>query len=208
MFMTKAQNTYLALGDSYTICEGLAYEKTWPYQLSQYLSSEGLETAAPKIIAKTGWRTDELIEATKKELGKDDKFDMVSLLIGVNNEYQGKPFSQYRIELEELLKIAISSCRHKQKGVFMLSIPDYSVTPFAAEKNKTDAFERLKEYNAFAKRLCKKYGVVFYDITDLSNQLSESETYLHTDKLHPNEAQYLEWINSFKVDLFEHISEN
>lgn len=205
--VANAQKTYLALGDSYTICEGLEFEQTWPYHLSQYLSSEGIETSSPKIIAKTGWRTDELIEAIKKELD-DEQFDIVSLLIGVNNEYQGKPFSQYRKELDELLKMAISKSKTKEKGVFMLSIPDYGMTPFAAEKDKTNAIETLKEYNAFARQLCEKYGVPFYNITDISQQLSENESYLHTDKLHPNEAQYLAWLNSFKLELLEHLSGN
>jgi len=200
-----AQNTYLALGDSYTICEGLAYDQSWPYHLSQFLSSEGLETSHPKIIAKTGWRTDELLNAIKEELD-EEQFDIVSLLIGVNNEYQGKDFSKYRTELDELLKMAMSKCKTKNKGVFMLSIPDYGITPFAKEKGKADALENLKEYNAFAKGLCEKYGIVFYDITELSHQLSEQVAYLHTDELHPNEAQYLAWLDTFKTQLFEHLS--
>jgi len=206
--MANAQNTYLALGDSYTICEGLEYEKTWPYHLSQYLSSEGMETSPPKIIAKTGWRTDELIVAIREELDKNDRFNMVSLLIGVNNEFQEKPISQYREDLEDLLKVAISKCKFKENGVFMVSIPDYSVTPFAAEKDKTNAFETLNEYNAYAQQLCKTYGIRFYDITLLSQQLSEGEDYLISDKLHPNEEQYLKWLDTFKIDVYERLSEN
>ncbi len=205
--MANAQQTYLALGDSYTICEGLEYEQTWPYHLSQYLSSKGMETSSPKIIAKTGWRTDELIDAINQELN-EERFDIVSLLIGVNNEYQGKPLSKYKTELKELLDTAISKCKTQNKGVFMVSIPDYGITPFAEEKNKTNAIENLKQYNAYAKQLCENYGIPFYNITELSQELSKSESYLHTDKLHPNEKQYLAWLNSFKQELFEHLSGN
>lgn len=203
--MANAQKTYLALGDSYTICEGLAFEQTWPYHLSQYLSSEGIETSAPKIIAKTGWRTDELIETIKSDL-EDEQFDIVSLLIGVNNEYQGKPLSKYKTELTELLEIAIAKCSTGHKGVFMLSIPDYGVTPFAAKKEKTNAIESLQEYNSFAEQLCKKYGISFYNITDISQNLSENPSFLHSDELHPNEEQYLAWLDSFKLKLLEHLS--
>ena len=206
-FMATAQHTYLALGDSYTICEGLEYEQTWPYHLSEFFSSQGEKTLPPKIIATTGWRTDELIDATKEEL-KDETYDIVSLLIGVNNEYQGKPFSKYEKELRELLEIAISRCKTKHHGVFMLSIPDYGVTPFAVVKGKTNAIETLDKYNAFAQELCKEYGIAFFNITELSQNLSKDEFYLHTDKLHPNEKQYLAWMDSYKKDLFELLFDN
>lgn len=202
--MSTAQKTYLALGDSYTICEGLNYENTWPYHLSSFLTSNGYDVNPPKIIAKTGWRTDELISAAREGLN-DEKFDMVSLLIGVNNEYQGKPFSQYEEELKTLVDIAIEKCKNDAKGVFMLSIPDYGVTPFAIEKNKTEALKTLQNYNAYAKSICETYNIQFYDITELSIQLSKDERFLHTDKLHPNEKQYLEWINTFKSKLLKHL---
>ena len=205
--MTNAQTSYLALGDSYTICEGLEYENTWPYHLSEFFRTRGVETKPPKIIAKTGWRTDELIQAVKKELN-DETFDVVSLLIGVNNEYQGKPFSQYKRELKDLLEIAISKCKNKNKGVFMLSIPDYGVTPFAVEKDKTKAIETLEKYNSFAENLCKEYSIAFFNITELSQNLSKDEFYLHADKLHPNEKQYLEWMDVYKNDLFEILFDN
>lgn len=202
--MSIAQKTYLALGDSYTICEGLDYENTWPYHLSSFLTSNGYEVSPPQIIAKTGWRTDELINATKERLN-EEKFDIVSLLIGVNNEYQGRPFSQYQEELKTLIGIAIDKCKNNAKGVFMLSIPDYGVTPFAVERNKTEAIKTLKIYNAYAKSLCETYNIPFYDITELSITLSKDERFLHTDKLHPNEQQYLEWINAFKFELLKHL---
>jgi lysophospholipase L1-like esterase len=203
--MGNAQKTYLALGDSYTICEGLNYEKTWPYHLSTFLTSNNVQVNPPTIIAKTGWRTDELIEAIDNELD-EEQFNVVSLLIGVNNEYQGKPFSKYQEELKTLIEVAIKRCITGSKGVFMLSIPDYGVTPFAVEKEKTEAIKTLKKYNSYAKKLCKTYNIAFYDITKLSKKLSKNEDYLHDDKLHPNEKQYLAWIDSFKHELLEHLT--
>jgi lysophospholipase L1-like esterase len=203
---TMAQKTYLALGDSYTIGEGLDKEKSWPYQLVDLLQNEDYNFNDPVIIAKTGWRTDELKEAMKEKLNKDDKFDLVSLLIGVNNQYQEKPFKQYKKEFKKLLKKAISKSINKNRGVFVVSIPDYGVTPFAKEKNKTNAIKDLKEYNAYAKQICDEYSVAFYDITALSMQLGKSETMLIEDKLHPNDKQYKAWIDAFFDQLVKQLN--
>lgn len=192
-----AQYSYLALGDSYTIGEGLEIKNSWPFQLQDALNEKGFSIERPEIIAKTGWRTDELIEAIKKQASNNNQFNIVSLLIGVNNQYQGKPISQYKKEFKVLLETAISKCRNNNHGVFVVSIPNYGVTPFAKEKDKTNAIEDLKKYNAFAEKQCYKYDVAFYDITDLSAKLSKSKTMLIDDELHPNAQQYKLWIESF-----------
>ncbi len=196
-----AQKTYLALGDSYTIGEGLDIENSWPYQLQDLLNESEYNIEKPEIIAKTGWRTDELIEAIKKQTKDDKQYDIVSLLIGVNNQYQNKALSQYKKELKKLLEIAISKCKNKNKGVFVVSIPDYGVTPFAQEKNKTNAIADLKNYNAFAKKQCQKHDVAFYDITDLSARLSQADDMLISDRLHPSAEQYKAWVNLFLPQL-------
>jgi len=201
-----AQNTYLALGDSYTIGEGLEIEQSWPYQLVNMLKTEGFDFKDPVIIAKTGWRTDELKKAMRKELKKNEKFDLVSLLIGVNNQYQEKPLRRYKRQFRRLLKKAISRSKHKNKGVFVVSIPDYGVTPFAIEKNKTNAIKDLLKYNSYAKEICKKYNVPFYDITALSMDLGKSETMLIEDKLHPNDKQYKAWIDAFFPQLVKQLN--
>jgi len=200
-----AQQTYLALGDSYTIGEGLDIEDSWPYQLQNLLNKKGFSIEQPKIIAKTGWRTDELIEAIQEQTKDDKQYDIVSLLIGVNNQYQNKPLSQYKKEFQVLLDIAISKCKHKNQGVFVVSIPDYGVTPFAKEKDKTQAIKDLKQYNAFAKTQCQKHDVAFYDITHLSARLSASDDMLISDRLHPNAKQYLAWINVFLPQLVQQL---
>lgn len=200
-----AQHTYLALGDSYTIGEGLDIKQSWPYQLQNLLNEKGFNIKQPKIIAKTGWRTDELIEAIQEQIKDEKQYNMVSLLIGVNNQYQNKPLSQYKKEFKDLLKTAISKCKQDNKGVFVVSIPDYGVTPFAKEKDKTKAIEDLKQYNAFAKTQCQKNDVAFYDITELSAKLSQSKTMLINDHLHPNAEQYKAWTESFLPQLVQQL---
>lgn len=198
-----AQKTYLALGDSYTICEGVELENSWPYYLVEHLNANGHHFSNPTIVAKTGWRTDELQTAIEDQLSDEDQFDLLSLLIGVNNQYQDKPFRKYKREFRKLLKEAIDRSRTGKEGVFVVSIPDYGVTPFAEEKNKTNAIEDLKRYNDFAKDLCDKKDVRFYDITELSQNLSMDNNMLIDDKLHPNQKQYQLWVDSFLDDLLD-----
>jgi len=203
---TMAQKTYLALGDSYTIGEGLKIEKSWPYQLVSLLEAEGFDFKNPMIIAQTGWRTDELDGAMRKQLDKNLKFDLVSLLIGVNNQYQDKPLGKYKREFKKLLKKALSLSKNDNAGVFVVSIPDYGVTPFAEENNKTNAIEDLKKYNAYAKQICNTYQVAFYDITTLSAELGKSKDMLIEDKLHPNAKQYRSWIDVFFPQLVKQVN--
>lgn len=200
-----AQQTYLALGDSYTIGEGLDIEDSWPYQLQDLLNKSEFKIEQPKIIAKTGWRTDELIQAIEEQTKDNKQFNIVSLLIGVNNQYQNKALSQYKKEFNKLLEITISKCKNSNKGVFVVSIPDYGVTPFAKEKDKTNAISDLKQYNAYAKTHCQKHDVAFYDITDLSARLSQSDDMLISDRLHPNAKQYQAWVNSFLPQLLQQL---
>ncbi|WP_247653580.1 SGNH/GDSL hydrolase family protein [Flavobacterium sp. CS20] len=199
--LIMAQQTYLALGDSYTIGEGLKIENSWPYQLQDLLNNNGFNIEQPKIIAKTGWRTDELIRAIQEQKTDEKQYDIVSLLIGVNNQYQNKALSQYKKEFKKLLEIAISKCKSNNQGVFVVSIPDYGVTPFAQEKDKPNAIKELKKYNTIAKKQCQKHDVAFYDITDLSAKLSHSDEMLINDRLHPNDKQYQAWVQSLLPQL-------
>ncbi len=202
---SMAQQSYLALGDSYTICEGLNLEDSWPFQLARQLNEDGFDFDFPRIIAKTGWRTDELLDSIEEKLPEHQKFDLVSLLIGVNNQYQNKSFRKYKREFKKLLKIAIQRSKSGENAVFVVSIPDYGVTPFAEEKEKTNATEDLKKYNDYAKKLCENYGLLFFDITPLSQKISNKEGMLIEDKLHPSQVQYQAWIDSFYNHLLNHL---
>jgi lysophospholipase L1-like esterase len=186
--------TFLALGDSYTIGESVAEEGRWPVQLARALRAEGIAVADPRIIATTGWTTDELqwgIDAAEP-LGT---FDLVSLLIGVNNQYRNRSAVAYREEFHTLLQRAIRYARGRADRVLVLSIPDWGVTPFARD-DKRDAATIGSEIDAFntaAQQVCAKEGVAYVDITPVSRDLGAQPEMIAKDGLHPSAAMYTLW---------------
>ena len=201
------QLTYLALGDSFTIGELVPTVQRWPVQLANSLNEKGLNVTEPIIIARTGWRSDELIEAvtSDKQVG-DNKFDIVSLLIGVNNQYQGKDIKEFPPSFEKLMNIAIKAGKKDNKSVFVLSIPDYSVTPFG----KPDAERISREvaaYNKICEDTCNRFNVPFYDITDISRRASNDLSLLAEDKLHPSGKMYTLWVDKIIEDISERIGQ-
>jgi lysophospholipase L1-like esterase len=178
---------FLALGDSYTIGESVSEEERWPNQLADKLKIE-----RPRIIATTGWRTDDLKGAINSANLKDD-YDLVSLLIGVNNQYQGKSSAQYEIEFEDLLKTAIQLAKGKSKNVFVVSIPDYGFTPFGKPKQETITVQ-LDEFNIINKRIAEKYKIKYFNITGISRKGLEDPTLVAADGLHPSGKMYTQWV--------------
>ena len=191
--MQKGKISFLALGDSYTIGEAVPLDKAWPNQLQQALNKAQVPVSPPQIIAKTGWTTDELLAAID-EKNPQGPFDMVSLLIGVNNQYRGYNFEQYTREFETLLKKAIALAGGKAEHVFVVSIPDYSVTPFAAEKDPPKIAKELVAYNAENQRIAKAYGVEWFNITPISLQAKDDVSLLAEDALHPGAKMYAQWV--------------
>lgn len=187
--------TYLALGDSYTIGAGVEIADRWPVQLAARLTTDSIEVTTPDIVARTGWSTDQLIsaiDAAGPDL--DSTYDMVSLLIGVNNQFRGNPLSQYRKELPELLETAIQYADGNTERVFMLSIPDYGLTPFGQSRNPEQIAAELDIYNAVADSICTAYQVAFYDITEVSRQFGLESDYVAADNLHPSGKMYQAWV--------------
>ncbi|MCS6973603.1 MAG: SGNH/GDSL hydrolase family protein [Cyclobacteriaceae bacterium] len=182
---------FLALGDSYTIGEAVADEERWPVQLAKLLQQKGFDVQPPEIIATTGWRTDQLKEAIMKGTQRNE-YDMVSLLIGVNNQYQGRPVESYRPEFEELLRVAIQLAGGKKERVFVLSIPDYGFTPFGREKQQAIS-AGIDAYNAANKEISDNYGVQYFYITDLTRKGLEDSTLVAPDGLHPSGKMYALW---------------
>ncbi|MDW7694337.1 SGNH/GDSL hydrolase family protein [Flammeovirgaceae bacterium SG7u.111] len=197
---TSSTIKYLALGDSYTIGESVATNERWPVQLSKKLEEEGLKVEPPKIIATTGWTTDELQKAINAEKITND-YDLVSLLIGVNNQYRGYPFEQYEKEFEELLIQSISFTQNRPERVFVVSIPDYGVTPFASARDSQKIALELDNYNEKASEICEKYQVAFYNITPYSRTAKNDEALLASDGLHPSGKMYTGWVNIFWKDV-------
>jgi len=192
MDINQTPKKYLALGDSYTIGESVPANERWPVQLARTWSKNGNALADPTIIATTGWRTDNLKEAIEKANLKNE-YDLVSLLIGVNNQYQGKSAEQYAIEFEDLLNIAIRLAKGKKENVFVVSIPDYGYTPYG-KPNQTTITKELDHFNEINKRITEKAGVSYVNITDISRHGLEQPDLVAGDGLHPSGKMYSLWV--------------
>jgi lysophospholipase L1-like esterase len=190
--------TYLALGDSYTIGEMVGDTERFPVQLSARLNFDSIDIADPLIIAKTGWTTDELLAAIQEKNVKDT-FSIVTLLIGVNNQYRGRDAENYRSELKQLLDIAINYAGGKKEHVFVLSIPDWGVTPFAEGKERSKIAAEIDKYNRVKKEECDKLGVKYYDITEISR--STEPDMIASDGLHPSGKMYKLWVDKIYDDV-------
>lgn len=192
--------TYLALGDSYTIGEKVDQEDRFPNLLTTRLTGLGFEMAPAEFIAQTGWRTDNLQAAIdNKEF--DDTYDLVSLLIGVNNQFQGIPIEQYEIEFLALLEKSIELAGGESDQVIVLSIPDYAFTPFGQMQPNPDTIsQEIDEYNAINRQICLDNEVFYFDFTALSRQGLTDEALIGVDGLHPSGKMYAVWVNSM-VDL-------
>lgn len=188
---------FLALGDSYTIGESVDESSRWPVQLSKMLNSKGFLVKHPVIIAKTGWRTDQLKTAIM-EADMAKEFDLVGLLIGVNNQYQGKSPESYQPEFQELLEIAIAHAGGDASKVFVVSIPDYGYTPFG-EKDQKRISKELDQYNAINKSITEKAGVTYIYITDISRNTADKDL-VAEDGLHPSGKQYRLWVEAMLQD--------
>lgn len=186
--------SYLALGDSYTIGEGVPLNEAWPTQLVQRLKERGHKVAPPRIIARTGWTTRNLITNIESEIDVQRRFDLVSILIGVNNQYQGKLVSEFEVELEEIFRKAINHSKTREKGVFALSIPDYGVTPFGSRNADTIAVQ-IDRYNAIVRRVAEQYNVDFYNITPISREALVNKSLIARDSLHPSGEMYRAWVD-------------
>ena len=203
---SQTKKTYLALGDSYTIGESVKENLRWPNQLSDSLSARGIQFELPKIIARTGWRTDELIAALQTEKGKED-YDLVSLLIGVNNQYQNKDIEVFQKEFAELIKIAIQHSKKGKKSVFVLSIPDYGATPFGQQKNPKKIDKEIQQYNAVCRQICDEHNIPFYEITEISKRAKTDLALVAVDGLHPSGAMYSLWVQKIINGVYQNLSE-
>lgn len=194
--MSDRKLTYLALGDSYTIGEGVDEYDRYPNQLVKRLSKETFfNWNAPKIIAKTGWTVDELNEGINNTDLSDQPFDLVTLLIGVNNQYRGRAVNVYKTEFEAMLKRAIAFAGDKPDHVVVISIPDWGVTPFATSRgtDKVKVAGEIDAYNQAKKEVCENYGVAFIDITEDYREIGAKPEMVVEDNLHPSGLVYTRW---------------
>jgi lysophospholipase L1-like esterase len=183
---------YLALGDSYTIGEGVQEKERYPIQLADSLKKTGVEVSEVKIIARTGWRTDQLRQAIFDDVNLTS-FNLVSLLIGVNNQYQGRDTATYRQEFKGLLQRALELAGNQKKRVFVLSIPDYGVTPFG-QANEAKISREIDIFNRINREITLQAGIAYFDITPISRLAKTQPALLATDRLHPSGKMYKEWV--------------
>ncbi len=186
------QKSYLALGDSYTIGESVGTNDRFPVQTAALLKDSNRLIKPPQIIAQTGWTTTDLLAALQRE-NPPKNFDMVTLLIGVNNQYQGKSIDVYRNEFTTLLVKAIQFARENKDHVVVLSIPDYSVMPFSANLDKQKISREIDAFNAVNKEVTRQMGVTYLDITQISREAATNNALVAGDGLHPSDEQYARW---------------
>ncbi|MCH7400894.1 SGNH/GDSL hydrolase family protein [Belliella kenyensis] len=193
--MDSSKQTYLALGDSYTIGEGVDSKDRYPSQLVTKLASKNVEFDQPIIVATTGWTTDELQKGIEKAQIKGQTYDLVTLLIGVNNQYRGRSVDNFQLEFKALLLDAITFARGNTSNVIVLSIPDWGVTPFAAHKgvDKENVKKEIDAFNIVKKSICLEFGITFLDITAHYRQFGHQSQALVADELHPSYIIYDYW---------------
>lgn len=182
---------YLALGDSYTIGEGVAPDDRWPAVLAERLRADGFDLAPPQIVARTGWTTDEL-DAGIDAAAPSGTFELVTLLIGVNNQYRGRPLDAYRQQVADLLQRAVGFAGGEPGRVVAVSIPDWGVTPFAAGRDRDQIAREIDAFNAVAEAEARRIGARWVDVTPLSRTQGALTV---GDGLHPNAEAYRGWVD-------------
>jgi len=190
----KLTTNYLALGDSYTIGEGVLYELNYPNQLFTKLVADEIPMDSLTIIAQTGWTTEELA-AGIEQANPDSNYCLVSLSIGVNNQFREYAIAAYEVNFEKLLQQAIAFAGGNKNGVFVISIPDYGFSPFGQRRDRAKISRELDEYNAINKRISETYEVKYFDITPISREGLDRPELIAADDLHPSAKQYEEWIS-------------
>lgn len=199
---TAAQNhtplTYLALGDSYTIGEAVPQAKSFPYQLAARLNRHGLDVGEPTIMATTGWTTGNLIDAVAKRGLAGKHFSFVTLLIGVNDQYQGLGLDNYKTKFQQVLNIAIQFVGGDKNRVFVLSIPDWGVTRFA-QGRAAEIGPQIDLFNAINKRISDAAGVHYLNVTTISRCAADDPSLIAEDGLHPSGKMYDLWVQELSL---------
>ncbi len=184
--------SYLALGDSYTIGESVLSAENFPNQTVQLLKHRGYDFTSPEIVGRTGWTTDELQNNINNRTFSQP-YDIVTLLIGVNNQYRGRWVDTYKPAFENLLRHAIQFAGGNAEHVIVLSIPDWGITPFAAGRDRDQIAREIDEYNTANKTISEKYNVNYIDITPWTREAANDPSLVAADGLHPSAKEYKRW---------------
>ncbi len=191
---------FLALGDSYTIGESVPPGESWPFQLVRLAAENGI-AMDPLIIAKTGWTTDELLEGIS-ETNPAGVYELVSLLIGVNNLYRERPGESFRAEFRVLLDLSLRFAGSEERNVVVLSIPDWGATPFAEGKDRERISRITDEFNQVCREEARSKHVHYIDVTGISRMGLNDASLITTDGLHPSGAMYSRWVEKVFHEMF------
>ena len=190
---SNSLKTYLSLGDSYTIGQSVADSLRWSNQLVKTLNREEITFEPAEIIARTGWTADELLTAINAA-NISVKYDYVSLLIGVNNQYRGRSVKSFEPDFIKLLNRAVALSNSGSSRIFVLSIPDWGAMPFAKDQDRDRIAAEINTYNNSIKRICANGNIAFFDITSISREALTNSAYVAVDELHPSGEMYAEWV--------------
>jgi lysophospholipase L1-like esterase len=196
----QSAHTLLCLGDSYTIGESVQFAENFPNQTISHLRKDGYAFEEPEIVAQTGWTTDELQTAIDNHSLKNS-YDFVTLLIGVNNQYRGRTVENYKSQFESLLNQAIQFANGKADRVIVLSIPDWSVTPFARDRDTKQIAIQIDNYNSANAAIAEAHQVRYIDITPSSREAANDRSLIASDGLHPSAKEYEKWSEKLSVFL-------
>ncbi len=199
---TQQPLTYLALGDSYTVGEQVKVFENFPYLTTDLLRRKQMQVMAPDIVAVTGWTTDELAAGIQQR-ALLHQYDFVTLLIGVNNQYRGRSVAEYKKEYEDLLQQAIRFANGNSKRVFVLSIPDWGVTPYAKERDQVQIATEIDAYNTAKQAITEAHGAHYLDITASTRANAATESFMAADGLHPSANEYKIWADALARQIFE-----
>jgi lysophospholipase L1-like esterase len=197
-----ASHRYLALGDSYTIGQSVSINVRFPIQLTKALRAEGFTMADPQIIAQTGWTTGELSRAID-QANPQGPFDLVTLLIGVNNQYRGYDIQEYQVEFKELLQRSIGFADDDATHVIVVSIPDWGVTPYAGGRDEQKIAEEIDAFNAINRAETQQAGARYVNVTDISRLAVEDRSLIARDGLHPAGKMYTMWVDKILVEALD-----
>lgn len=184
--------SFLALGDSYTIGQGVTLFDRFPVQTINLLAANSIKISSPLFIATTGWTTNNLLSAIAVQ-NPAPQYDIVTLLIGVNDQYQHVDTSIYRIRFKQCLLKAVELAKGKSKNVYVLSIPDYSATPFVPQSDKPQVSREIDSFNAINRQITLQNNITYVDITAISRFALTDSTLIANDGLHPSAKQYKMW---------------
>ena len=189
----QKKQSYLALGDSYTIGEAVSNNDSWPMQLVKALEEENILIDKPKVIAETGWTTVDLKKGIDEAV-LNYPYDWISLLIGVSNHCQGKNIEVFKADLEQLISQSILFVGNKKNRLFVISIPDWGKMPFAKNQEREKIATEIDNYNQVIYEVCSRKDVAFIDITQISRTIDSNPHFIGSDSLHPSKSQYAKWV--------------